>query len=31
MAMPYKTLSTWDSARREAIVREADAFLDGLA
>lgn len=31
MAMPYRTLSTWDSDRRQSIVREANAFLDGLA
>lgn len=28
MAMPYRTLATWDAARREAVVRMAEAFLD---
>ena len=31
MAMPYRTLGTWDADRRAAVVREADTFLDGLA
>lgn len=30
MAMPYRTLSTWDAGRRDAVVAEAEAFLDGL-
>ncbi len=31
MAMPYRTLGTWDADRRAAVVNEADAFLNGLA
>jgi deoxyribodipyrimidine photolyase-related protein len=31
MAMPYRTLNRWDAKRKEAVVAEADAFLDGLA
>ncbi len=30
MAMPLRTLSTWDAGRRAAVVAEAEAFLDGL-
>ena len=30
MAMPYRTLSTWDVERKAALVHEAEAFLDGL-
>lgn len=30
MAMPYRTLSTWDAKRKTALVHEAEAFLDGL-
>jgi deoxyribodipyrimidine photolyase-related protein len=30
MAMPYRTLSAWSSERKAAIVREAEAYLDGL-
>jgi len=30
MAMPYRTLATWSADRQEAIVAEAEAFLDGL-
>jgi deoxyribodipyrimidine photolyase-related protein len=30
LAMPYRTLAGWPQDRRESIMREADAFLDGL-
>lgn len=30
LAMPYRTLAGWPQDRRERIVQEADAFLDGL-
>jgi deoxyribodipyrimidine photolyase-related protein len=30
MAMPYRTLSTWDVERKAALVREAEAFLDSM-
>ncbi len=30
MAMPYRTLSNWPPARKDAIEKEAQAFLDGL-
>jgi len=30
MAMPYRTLSTWAGERKAALVRQAEAFLDGL-
>ncbi len=30
LAMPYRTLAGWPSERREAIVAEADSFLDTL-
>ncbi len=30
MLMPYRTLQKWDDERRQAILREADAFLDGI-
>jgi deoxyribodipyrimidine photolyase-related protein len=31
LAMPYRTIDRWDEIRRDGILREADAFLDGLA
>lgn len=31
MAMPYRTLGTWNADRREAVLAEAETFLDGLA
>lgn len=31
LAMPYRTIDRWDDVRQQGIVREADAFLDGLA
>ena len=30
LAMPYRTLAGWPAERQNAILREADAFLDGL-
>jgi hypothetical protein len=30
MAMPYRTLAGWKPERQNAILAEADAFLDGL-
>jgi deoxyribodipyrimidine photolyase-related protein len=30
MAFPYKTLEKWGPAQKQAIVREAEAFLDSL-
>ena len=30
LAMPYRTISKWDEARRAGTVAEADAFLDAL-
>ena len=30
LAMPYRTLAAWSEARRQAVVAEADRFLDGL-
>ena len=30
LAMPYRTLANWSAERQEAIVAEADRFLDGL-
>ena len=31
LGMPYRTLAGWPEARKDALVAEADAFLDGLA
>jgi deoxyribodipyrimidine photolyase-related protein len=31
LAMPYRTLAKMDKARREEVVRDARAFLDGLS
>lgn len=31
MAMPYRTLGTWNADRRAAVLAEAETFLDGLA
>jgi len=30
MAFPYRTLAGWDAARKQEIMREAEAFLDSL-
>jgi deoxyribodipyrimidine photolyase-related protein len=30
LAMPYRTLAGWSEARKDALLAEADAFLDGL-
>jgi deoxyribodipyrimidine photolyase-related protein len=31
LAMPYRTIDRWDDVRQDGILREAEAFLDGLA
>ena len=30
MAMPYRALSAWSSERKAVVVKESEAFLDGL-